>query len=129
LPLAHETTVPDDDLLAFIATSVSSVWALELLLLLKRNPEKAWNAERLVRELRSSQVVVDEAIKRLQHAGLVMHDEAGTYRYRTASAHLDRLVSELEEAYAAKPMMVINAIVAAPSDKLRAFSDAFKLKE
>jgi hypothetical protein len=130
-PLAvnRRGNVPEDDLLAFIATSMSSVWALELLLVLKRDPEKAWDAEHLIRELRSSPVVIDEALKRLQGAGLVMQDGAANYRYQAASPRLDELVSELEKAYATKPMTVIRAIIAAPTDKLRAFSDAFKLKD
>jgi hypothetical protein len=129
LPLVDESNVPEDDLLAFIATSISSVWALELLLLLKREPTRAWHPEGLIRELRSSPVVIDEALKKLQNAGLVMHDGEATYRYQAASARLHELVSELEKAYATTPMTVIKAIVAPPSDKLRAFSDAFKLKD
>ena len=39
-----------------------------------------------------------------------------------------RWQSELEKTYATKPMTVIKAIVNAPTDKLRAFSDAFKFK-
>jgi hypothetical protein len=121
--------VPDDDLLAFIATTISSVWALELLLLLRSDPARCWEAESLIRELRSSPVVIEEALKRLQGAGLVMQDDRETYRYQAASPRLDQLVSELQRAYATKPMTVIEAIVAAPSHKLRAFSDAFKLKD
>jgi hypothetical protein len=121
--------VPEDDLLAFIATSISSVWALELLLLLRRDPGRAWDADNLIRELRSSPVVIDEALKRLQGAGLVMQDGARQYRYQAAATRLDELVSELELAYATRPLTVIKAIVAAPTDKLRAFSDAFKLKD
>jgi hypothetical protein len=121
--------VPDDDVLSFIAASISSVWALELLLLLKRDPGRAWDAEHLIRELRSSPVVIDEALKRLQDAGLVMANGGGTFRYQAASSRLDELVTELDKAYAAKPMTVIRAIIAAPTDKLRAFSDAFKLKD
>ena len=119
----------DDDLLAFIGTSIKSVWALELLLLLKREPGRSWDAQALIRELRSSPVVIEDALKGLQDAGLVMQDDAMTYRYQATSARLDQLVSEIEKAYAAKPMTVIKAVVAAPTDKLRAFSDAFKLKE
>jgi hypothetical protein len=121
--------VTDDDLLAFIGTSITSVWALELLLLLKREPDRAWDAETLIRELRSSPVVIDDALKSLQGAGLVMQDGAMTYRYQAASARVDALACEIEKAYAARPMTVIKAVVAAPSDKLRAFSDAFKFKE
>jgi hypothetical protein len=121
--------VPEEDLVGFVATSISSVWALELLLLLRRDPARRWEAEGLIRELRSSPVVIEEALKRLQGAGLVMQDDKGTYRYQAASPRLDELVSELQAAYATRPMTVIGAIVAPTSDKLRAFSDAFKLKE
>lgn len=119
----------DEDLFGFIGTSITSVWALELLLLLKREPDRSWDAETLIRELRSSPVVIEEALKSLQGAGLALQDGAMTYRYRAASPRLDELVSRLERAYAETPMTVIKAVVAAPTDKLRAFSDAFKLKD
>ena len=118
----------DDDLIDFIGGSIGSVWALELLLLLKREPDRAWDAEALIRELRSSPVVIADALKGLQGAGLVMQDDAATYRYQAASPRLEELVSWLERAYAAKPMTVIKAVVATP-EKLRAFSNAFKLKD
>jgi hypothetical protein len=120
--------VTDDDLFVFISTSISSVWALEVLLLLNRHRDRAWEPEGLIRELRSSPVVIEEALKGLQGAGLVMQESGTMYRYRAASAQLDELVSELQKVYAAKPMAVIKAIMSAPTDKLRAFSDAFKLK-
>jgi hypothetical protein len=120
--------VTDDDLIAFIGASIGSVWALELLLLLRREQDRSWDPDALIRELRSSPVVIAEALKGLQSAGLVMQDDAANYRYQAASPHLDELVSSLERAYAAKPMTVIKAVVATP-EKLRAFSNAFKLKD
>jgi hypothetical protein len=102
--------VTDDDLLAFIATSIGSVWAIELLLLLRHDPARGWDAEALVRELRSSAVVIDDALARLFAAGLIIRDGGGVYRYRAASSRLDQLASELEEVYATKPMTVIRAI-------------------
>ncbi len=119
----------EDDVLLFIAEKNGSVWALELLLLLKRDPDRSWNPESLVLELRSSPVVIDEALLRLQGAGLVKQDAAGAFRYQAASPELNIMASELEKTYAAKPMTVIKAIVNARTDKLRAFSDAFKLKD
>jgi hypothetical protein len=121
--------VAEEDLFAFIATSIGSVWALELLLLLKRDPQRSWTTEALIREMRSSAVVIADALKMLRAAGLVVSDTAGAYRYQAASERLDHFVSELEKAYAAMPMTVIKAIVSAPTDKLRTFSDAFKFKD
>jgi predicted transcriptional regulator len=103
--------VTEDDLLAFIATSIGSVWAVELLLLLRRDPAHGWDADALVRELRSSAVVIDDALQRLHAAGLIIRDGSNVYRYRAASPQLNRLASELEEVYATKPMTVIRAIV------------------
>jgi hypothetical protein len=110
-PTAQETKVTEEDLLAFIATSIGSVWALELLLLLKREPSRRWNADALVRELRSSPIVIGEALQQLRTAGLIAQDSPDAYRFRTASPQVNLLVSELEKAYATKPMTVIKAIV------------------
>lgn len=119
----------EDDLLSFVTASIRSVWALELLLLLKGNPQQSWTSDRLILELRSSPVVIADALASLTGAGLVIEDVGQTYRYGAASTALDRLVSELEHLYAARPTTVVKAIVASPTDKLRAFSDAFKLKD
>lgn len=119
----------EEDLLAFVTASIGSVWTLELLLLLRREPAKSWATEELIRETRSSPVVTEEALEGLRAAGLVVQDAPDRHRYQAASEHLDRLVAELEKAYRTRPMTVIKAIVAAPSDKLRIFSDAFRLKE
>jgi hypothetical protein len=121
--------VTEDDLLSFVTATIRSVWALELLLLLKRDPARSWDSESLIRELRSSHVVTADALKSLAGAGLVMEESDATYRYAAASPMLDQLASELEQIYATKPTAVIKAIVATPTDKLRAFSDAFRLKD
>jgi hypothetical protein len=107
------TKVTEEDLLAFIATSIGSVWALELLLLLKHEPSRVWNADALVRELRSSPVVIDEALQRLRTAGLIAQDSPDAYRFHAASPQLNLLASQLEKVYATKPTTVINAIVTA----------------
>jgi hypothetical protein len=121
--------VSEDDLLSFVTASIRSVWALELLLLLKQHPTRSWDSDALIRELRSSPVVISDALGSLLGAGLVVEDLGQRYRYAAASPSLDQLVSELEHVYAAKPTTVIKAIVASPADKLRAFSDAFKIKD
>ena len=53
----------DGDLAAFVREHVRSVWAVELLLLLKRAPDRAWPPEALTAELRAlaEQLMVREA--------------------------------------------------------------------
>jgi hypothetical protein len=80
-------------------------------------------------ELRSSHVVIAEALASLQAAGLVVQEGESLYRYGAASSILDQITTELEQLYAARPQTVINAIVNPSRQQLRAFSDAFKLKD
>lgn len=118
----------EETVLDFAAAAFRSVWALELLLALKRR-ERAWQASEIIVELRSSRVVVVEALDNLTAAGLVAQDEAGGYRYRAGSPAIDELVTELENLYATKPSVVVRKIVTSPSLKLQILSDAFRIKE
>ena len=119
----------DEDVLAFVSATVKSIWALELLLLMYRERNRAWQTEELVRELRASTVVVREALASLAGSGLIATDEAGRSCYRLASEQLDSFVGAAQALYNAKPLAVINAIAAAPNEKLRIFAEAFRLKE
>lgn len=119
----------ESEVLGFVSATVKSIWALELLLLMRRTADRPWTAHQLVRELRASTLVVHEALSGLRNAGLVAADEAGLFCYRPASEHLAAFVDETESLYLAKPLSVINAIAAAPNEKLRIFAEAFRLKE
>lgn len=118
----------EDDVLAFASATVKSIWSLELLLLMQRKAEHGWTAEELVRELRASTLVVHEALRQLLNAGLLAAEPTDRFCYRPASEHLGALVSDMQSLYRAKPLTVINAIAAAPNEKLRIFADAFRLK-
>lgn len=119
----------EEDVLGFAAALFKSVWALELLLTLRRGRDRAWLESELIKELRSSQVVVVEALNNLVAAGLVVEEEGGHYRYHAGSPAIDELVVELEKLYATKPTAVIREIVSTPNIKLKLLSDAFRIKE
>jgi len=116
----------DPDLTGFVREHVPSVWALELLLLLKRTPERCWSAAELVRELRASASLVSEILQRLQRSGLAAPEPDG-WRYAPANAVLEQLCGELEVTYKARPVAVIN-LIARPVDPLQSLADAFKFK-
>jgi hypothetical protein len=105
-----------------------SVWALEVLLLLRGQRERAFSADDIVRETRSSETAAADALTVLVAAALIA-EESGRYWYRPANPRLETLAAAFEALYAAKPATVIKAILTAPHDRLRTFSDAFKLKE
>lgn len=110
-----------------IRGSIKSVWALELLLLLRRD-RRARTADELVRELQSSRAAVDDILAVFRQTGLVESLPGGNFRYYTANAELERGAESLERAYAERPLAVIKEILSAPNERLQTFSDAFKLK-
>ena len=118
----------EEDILAFIRTCIPSVWALELLLALRRSPNKAGTCDEMVKELRSSTVAVRDAIAGLQKAGLVV-EEGGLCSYRPASPAIDQIAANIEKLYAVKPAAVVKAIVTAPNERLHLFADSFRLKD
>jgi hypothetical protein len=119
----------EDDILAFAAASLSSLWSLELLLHLKRNAGEPHAPDELIRDLRSSQTVVTDVLVALRERGFVTEVEAGRWCYRPSSADIELAVARLEHLYADKPAAVIRAIVSSPDRKLRLLSDAFKITE
>jgi hypothetical protein len=121
--------VLSEQLLRFIQASIKSVWAVEVLLLLRRDAARSWRVEDLTRELRSSLLIVADALMSFKALGLVDEDAERLYRYRPATPELDDLVSELAKAYAEAPVAVTETIFSAPDRKLRLFADAFRLKK
>ncbi|CAO3437531.1 hypothetical protein [Azospirillum doebereinerae] len=121
--------VLSDDALSLLRTSIRSVWALELLMLLRREPERAWSRDALIRELRGSEVVVQEALDGFLAAALVGAEPDGTHRYRPALAVLDQWVGEIEQAYAQRPSAIVREIFAAPGNKVQIFADSFRFRK
>ena len=116
-----------DDILRFIASSFRSVWALELLLVLKREA-RVWSREELVATLRASDLVVSKALDSLLAAGLASVDSEGA-RYMPVSEDVARNVERTEALYAAKPDAVRRRIVSNSAADLTAFADAFRLRK
>jgi hypothetical protein len=120
--------VTEDEVLDFVRTALGSVWALELLLLLHRSPDQAWQDTDLVVPLRANARVIAESLTALCGRGLATLDEDGRYRYCSASATLSQAVDALAELYTRKPMAVTNAILSGRNDKIRTFAEAFRFR-
>ena len=120
--------ISESEILEFAGASFRSVWALELLLMLRRTRDRGWGASEILKELRSSQVVVIEALNNLIAAGLVIEEEGGRYRYN-GSGRLEQTIGDLEHFYMLKPALVMRQIVNSPNSKLQILSDAFRIKD
>ena len=120
-------TSPDQDLLTFIGSSFRSVWALELLLVLKSEP-KVWTRPELVTTMRASELVVSKALDSLVAAGLASLEGEGA-RYMPVSDQVGECVEQAERLYSSRPNAVRRAIIAASTDGVAAFADAFRLRK
>jgi hypothetical protein len=118
----------DQDVVSFIRSSFRSVWTIELLLHLKRSPERDWARAELVHALRASELVVLNGINSLLAAGLVIQNEDGTTRYAPAAPDIEEMADATEALYAMKPDAVRRMIVASAADGVTAFADAFRLR-
>lgn len=115
------------DILNLIRAAITSVWTLEVLLLVSGTPRQEWEEAELVRELRASPMIVREGLASLIAVGAVARDGRGRLAY-AASGDLDGAVRQLADAFQDRPMTVIKAISEAPDERIRTFADAFRLK-
>jgi hypothetical protein len=115
----------ESEIAQFIRAYIPSVWALELLLLLRADAARRWSAAELLKELRASTSLVDENLTRFCAQGLALNDEHG-WHFAPASHHLETLAAQLAELYRERPIYTIGLI--ARPDPLQSLANAFRIK-
>ena len=116
----------DEDVLQFVAASFPSIWALELVFVLRRDP-RLWTTAEMVAALRASELVVSKALEALVAAGLAFVEGDGAVYLPVSGA--DGFVDSAERLYRTRPNAVRRAIVIARTSSASAFADAFKLRK
>ena len=118
-----------DDVEDFVRVTFRSVWALELLCMLRKNRDRLLTHREMVDSLRASDFVVSQSLDNLSAVGLVSREADGAARYSPANSNADRLVERTEEFYAKSPNAVRRIIAAAVNPGVTAFADAFRLRK
>jgi hypothetical protein len=116
----------------FIGNHVDSVELIDVLLLLKRNRGREWTAEEVSQRLYTTPNSAANRLEALRSSGVAAGDDSSrqtTYRYAPRDGNLDRAVNGLEDAYGARRTTVINLIFSKPTEKIRTFADAFRIRE
>ena len=119
-----------NELKEFIAGHFHSVIRLEVLLLLSENRNKVWSADAVDRKLNLTPTTAKAHLDELVSQGLlrlVDGPREGRYRYRPSSNKLDKTVGQLSNAYATQRVAVLTMIFANPGDKVRLFTEAFRM--
>jgi hypothetical protein len=124
------TSAIPEDVHRFIVDHIDSVEQLETLLLCHESPTRTWTPESVARALYSNP---DSVARRL--AGLLADNlltltaPPSTYQYLGVKPEVHATVLRLAEAYRERRVAVITVIATKPLQKVRAFSDAFRLRK
>ena len=116
-----------DDLARFVRECVDRLETLDLLLLLQSS-ERRWTVPQLKTEMRSSKMSVELGLGILCARELVVK-EGDTYLFRPKSPALEKMTRELAAHYPERRAAVIEAIYSRPSEAVRGFAAAFRIKK
>ena len=121
-----------NELRDFLKGRISSADQVEIVVLLRGNPERAWTAPEVASELRMAPESTAMRLFLLASNGLILFEASGVprYRYVATDPATDRLMQELVVAYGQNRAGMLDAMgVPVESDPIRSFADAFKLKK
>lgn len=118
-----------DEVEEFVRATFRSVWALELLCMLRKNRARSISHREMVDGLRASDFVVTQSLDNLTVMGLVSREQDGSARYQPAHDIADDLVERTEDLYAKSPNAVRRIIASAANPGLTAFANAFRLRK
>jgi predicted transcriptional regulator of viral defense system len=113
----------------FLHDHVESVVQVEVLLLLHAEPARALCAADVVAALRVEPAWAAAQLSNLCGRGILAEVGPGSYRFAPRSAEVADAVAGLARAYADRRVTVIGLIYAKPSEPLRSFADAFRLRK
>jgi hypothetical protein len=117
------------DVRELIESAVDSIETLEIVMLLRRSPQTFWADPAVAEQLGIRPDVARTKLQALHQRGiLTIGGQTGAYRYAPADVPLRETIDKLADAYGQQRSNVINAIYSANLERLRAFSNAFKVK-
>jgi hypothetical protein len=123
--------MPDDispELKLFVEQHIESVPQLEAILMLRNEPQRAWDAAEIAKALYLPEEVAASLLSDFVRRGFSAIAPPGKekYVYRTRDDATDRLIGELQAAYHDRRVAVISLIYSKPLNKVQTFADAFR---
>lgn len=117
----------------FILQHIESVAKIEALLLMRSQPQQAWDAALLARRLYVSAAQTGRIVSDLAAAGFIapVPSQAGFYQFWPATPEIRDHIDLVAEVYARRLIPITNLIHQrgqhAPNRNLQLFADAFRL--
>ncbi len=118
----------------FILTSVPSVPYLEALLLLRGQPQQAWEASLVARRLYLGERQVQDLLQMLVANGVasavpLAQEQTRGYIYQPVSTELAQMLDQLADVYATHLVTVTDLIHSRTDKRAQQFADAFVLRK
>lgn len=119
------------DVEQFLLQNITSVDQLEVLLLLRADPETTWSPAAVSRELATQPEAAAQRLADLLALHLVALAEGPDrlYRYAPGTVGQRTLVDRLAQVYKERRVAVITLIYSKPLNQVQAFADAFRLRK
>lgn len=114
-----------------LSRHIKSVEQLEVLLLLRSQPQRGWTATEVYDVIRSSQPSIQTRLQTFTAEGFLIEEKGPpqTFRFSPKDQTLHSAVDQTAAAYQTSRVRVIEAIFAPEVDPVQSFADAFKLRK
>lgn len=116
------------DVKEFIGKYIYSIAQLEIILLLRSEPQKFWTADEITQKLYLQVEMTTKLLLEIVHRGLAIRTDTG-FRYEPMNSVDRNALDQLAEIYQERRVAVTAEIFSRPIDSLRAFSDAFRFRK
>ena len=114
-----------------IARYIQSVEQLEVLLLLRSQPQRAWTVGEVYDVIRSSQPSIAARLQTFASDGFLAEEKGPpqTFRFAPQDENMRSALDQTATAYQTWRVRVIEAIFTPAADPVQSFADAFKLRK
>jgi DNA-binding IclR family transcriptional regulator len=114
-----------------VESHIQSVAKLEVLLLLRQRPSERLTANQVAQTLYMQPSMMASLLVELVRSGLIEANEESPprYQYKPRSQELGSAMDELATLYQNRRVAVVGLIHSAPSDQMRKFADAFRIRK
>ena len=120
-----------DDVRRFLDEHIESLEQLEILRVIAEDPAREWRASELAAEIQAEPSAAAAHVTALAGRGLVIASskDGEAARHGTATPELGGRLAAVLAAYRERPVTMIKLVYARANERLRAFSDAFRLRK
>ena len=110
---------------------VDSLDSLEVVMLVFREPERAWTPEQVAQVLRISTRVARRELDRMRSRGIGKPDEEDATRTRFDAGDPERVaaVARIAATYGTRRIELINYVASQTLKRIQSLADAFRIKK